>query len=155
MDVLKTSINDTTQYIVIRLGVEHYGIDIKFVDNIVRMQKITRVPKSLDYFKGVINLRGEIIPIMSLRKRFNLEEDSYTDKTRIIILKPEQQEPIGIIVDLVKEVINLKEEDVDKMAIDVRDEQSKYIFGVGKNNNNNTLISLLNINNVIEESLVQ
>lgn len=155
MDTNVIEKEEIKQYIVVNLGAEQYGIDISYVDNIVRMQKITRVPKSLDYFKGVINLRGEIIPIMSLRKRFNLEEDSYTDKTRIIILKPEQQEPIGIIVDLVKEVINLKEEDVDKMAIDVRDEQSKYIFGVGKNNNNNTLISLLNINNVIEESLVQ
>lgn len=146
---------ETKQYIVVTLGAEQYGIDISYVDNIVRMQKITRVPKSLKYFNGVINLRGEIMPIMSLRRRFELEEDVYTDKTRIIILKPEQQEPIGIIVDMVREVINLSDDDIDKMAIDVRDEQSKYIFGVGKNNNNNTLISLLNINNVIEETLQQ
>ena len=78
MDVLKTSINDTTQYIVIRLGVEHYGIDIKYVDNIVRMQKITRVPKVADYIKGVINLRGEVIPVMSLRLKMDLPEDELT-----------------------------------------------------------------------------
>lgn len=146
---------ETKQYIVINLGEEQYGIDISYVDNIVRMQKITRVPKSLSYFNGVINLRGEIVPVMSLRRRFELEDDVYTEKTRIIILKPEQQDPIGIIVDMVKEVINLGDEDIDKMAIDTRDEKSKYIFGVGKNNNNNTLISLLNISNVIEESLQQ
>lgn len=140
------------QYIVVTIGVEQYGIDISYVDNIVRMQKITRVPKSLPYFDGVINLRGEIIPIMSLRKRFGLEPDSFTDKTRIIILKPEQQESIGIIVDVVKEVINLGEENIDKMAIDTKEELSKYIFGIGKNNSNNTLISLLNINSVIGES---
>ena len=143
---------ETKQYIVVNIGEEQYGIDISYVDNIVKMQKITRVPKSQKYFNGVINLRGEIIPIMSLRRRFALEEDVFTDKTRIIILKPEQQEPIGIIVDMVKEVVNLSEQDVDKMAIDAQDELSKYICGIGKNNKNNTLISLLNINNVIAEN---
>lgn len=140
------------QYIVVTIGAEQYGIDINYVDNIVKMQKITRVPKSQKYFNGVINLRGEIIPVMSLRKRFELETDEFTDKTRIIILKPEQQEAIGIIVDMVKEVVNLSSADVDKMAIDAKDELSKYIFGIGKNNNNNTLISLLNINNVIADN---
>lgn len=143
---------ETKQYIVVNIGEEQYGIDISYVDNIVKMQKITRVPKTQKYFNGVINLRGEIVPIMSLRRRFALEEDVFTDKTRIIILKPEQQEPIGIIVDMVKEVVNLSEQDVDKMAIDAQDELSKYICGIGKNNNNNTLISLLNINNVIAEN---
>ena len=143
---------ETKQYIVVNIGEEQYGIDISYVDNIVKMQKITRVPKSQKYFNGVINLRGEIVPIMSLRRRFELEEDVFTDKTRIIILKPEQQEPIGIIVDMVKEVVNLSEQDVDKMAIDAQDELSKYICGIGENNNNNTLISLLNINNVIAEN---
>lgn len=150
MEINKTE-TETKQYIVVTIGVEQYGIDISYIDNIVRMQKITRVPKSLPYFNGVINLRGEIVPIMSLRKRFALEPDSFTDKTRIIILKPEQQESIGIIVDMVKEVINLREEDIDKMAIDAKEELSKYIFGIGKNSSNNTLISLLNINSVIGE----
>lgn len=141
---------ETKQYIVVTIGAEQYGIDISYVDSIVRMQKITRVPKSLPYFKGVINLRGEIVPIMSLRKRFNLAEPVYDDKTRIIILKPKQPEPIGIIVDMVKEVIHLGENDIDKIAIDSKEELSKYIFGIGKNNN--TLISLLNIGNVIDEN---
>lgn len=151
LEINKTVETETKQYIVVTVGVEQYGIDISFIDNIVRMQKITRVPKSLPYFNGVINLRGEIVPIMSLRKRFALEPDSFTDKTRIIILKPEQQESIGIIVDMVKEVINLREEDIDKMAIDAKEELSKYIFGIGKNSSNSTLISLLNINSVIGE----
>lgn len=142
---------ESKQYIVVTVGVEQYGIDIGYVDNIVRMQKITRVPKSLPYFNGVINLRGEIIPIMSLRKRFGLEPDLFEDKTRIIILKPDQQDSIGIIVDMVKEVINLSEDDIDKMAIDAKEDLSKYISGIGKNNNNNTLISLLNISSVIGE----
>ena len=115
MDVLKTSISDTTQYIVIRLGVEQYGIDIKYVDNIVRMQKITRVPKVADYIKGVINLRGEVIPVMSLRLKMDLPEDEFTKATRIIILKLEQYGTIGIIVDEVKEVVTLINEEVEKV----------------------------------------
>ena len=69
-------VNETKQYIVIRLGNEQFGIDIKYIDNIVRMQRITRVPMAQDYFKGVINLRGEVIPVMSLRVRFELEDDN-------------------------------------------------------------------------------
>ena len=66
---------EEVQYIVVKLGDEQYGIDIGFVDNIVRLQQITRVPKSQPYFVGVINLRGEVVPIMSLRRRFGLEDD--------------------------------------------------------------------------------
>ena len=66
---------ETKQFIVVNLGNEQYGIDIKYVDNIVRMQRITRVPKAQPYFKGVINLRGEIMPVMSIRLKFNLDDD--------------------------------------------------------------------------------
>ena len=96
---------DTTQYIVIKIGEESYGINIAFVDNIVRMQHITRVPKVAPYLKGVINLRGLVVPVMSLRLKMGLEEDVITKATRIIILKSEAQGIIGIIVDEVKEVI--------------------------------------------------
>ena len=147
MDVLKTSINDTTQYIVIRLGVEHYGIDIKYVDNIVRMQKITRVPKVADYIKGVINLRGEVIPVMSLRLKMDLPEDELTKATRIIILKLEQYGTIGIIVDEVKEVVTHVNDEVEKVTYDSK--EPNYIFGIGKQDGN--LISLLDLNVVAQE----
>ena len=90
---------DFFQYIVIRLGDEQYGIDIRYIDNIVRMQHITRVPKVPAYLKGVINLRGEVLPVMSLRVKMGLEADELTRATRIIILKQEQQGSVGIIVD--------------------------------------------------------
>lgn len=136
---------DEKQYIAVEIGVELYGIDINYVDNIVRMQKVTRVPKSQPYFNGVINLRGEIIPVMSIRKRFELEADTFTDKTRIIILKPDQQDPIGVIVDVVKEVVVLNEADVEKIT-----SEGGYISGVGKKGD--SLISILNINNVINDN---
>lgn len=154
MDEVKSieteAVIDSKQYIVVALGAEQYGIDISNIDNIVKMQKITRVPKSQSYFNGVINLRGEIVPVMSLRKKFKLADDEFTDKTRIIIIKPEHQEPIGIIVDIVKEVVTLQSDDIEKISVDAKDELSKYINGVGKNGDN--LISLLNIAVVISEN---
>lgn len=138
----------STQYIVVDVGIEQYGIDIKYVDNIVRMQKITRVPKAQNYFMGVINLRGEIVPVMSIRRKFGLEDDVFTDKTRIIILKPEQHEAIGIIVDNVKEVVSLESSNIEKIQTG-REEKSRYINAVGKNQDN--LISLLNVNGVIDD----
>ncbi len=76
---LETVENIRKQYIVVKIGNEQYGIDISYVDNIVRMQKITRVPRVQNFFKGIINLRGEIVPVMSLRIRMELEEDVFTN----------------------------------------------------------------------------
>ena len=147
MDNNRIGIN-SIQYIVVKIGDEQYGIDIKYVDNIVRMQKITRVPKAQDFFNGVINLRGEIIPVMSVRKRFGLEPDEFDNKTRIIVLKPEQQEPIGVLVDMVKEVVTLTEDQIEKVYTDAKDEKSKFVSSVGKHQD--ILISLLNVNSVLD-----
>lgn len=137
---------DTTQYIVTQLGDEQYGIDIKLISNIVRMQKITRVPKVANYIKGVINLRGEVIPILSLRLKMGLPEDEITKKTRIIILTLEQHESLGVLVDEVKEVVTLDEEHIEKVSYE-KDEKAKYLCGVGKYDEK--LISLLDINAVL------
>jgi len=149
MEELTIKSFDATQYIVIRLGVEQYGIDIKYVDNIVRMQKITRVPKVAKYINGVINLRGEVIPVMSIRLKMGYEVDEFTKNTRIIILKLEQHGTIGIIVDEVKEVVTLANEEIEKFSFDNKDEKSAWLSGIGKFNNQ--LISLLDLNAVIAE----
>lgn len=141
-------ISEGKQYIVVRLGGEQYGIDIKYVDNIVRNQRITRIPKAQPYFRGVINLRGEIIPVMSLRVKFGLEMDEYTNSTRIIIIKLESQSAIGIIVDEVKEVVTLSEEEIEKpTSADANDIKAQYLSGIGKHGDG--LITLLNIASVI------
>ena len=106
--------NTKKQFIVVKIGSEQYGIDISYVDNIVRMQKITRVPKAQSYFKGIINLRGEIVPVMSIRTKMDLEPDEFTDVTRIIILKLEEHGVLGIVVDEVKEVVTLAPDEIDK-----------------------------------------
>lgn len=148
MEELK-AVGESTQYIVIKLGAEQYGIDIKYIDNIVRMQHITRVPKVAEYLKGVINLRGEVIPVMSIRLKMELPEDEYTKATRIIILKLEQHGTIGIIVDEVKEVVTLEDSQVEKIAYDNKEEKVNYIFGIGKYEGG--LISLLDLNLVAQE----
>lgn len=149
MDVMTTAALDEKQYIVVKLGKEQFGIDIRFVDNIVRMQRITRVPKVQQFFKGVINLRGEIVPVMSLRSKFELEEAEYTNATRIIILKLEGKEVIGIVVDEVKEVLTLDDQQIDKVTYTANEEKYKYLSGIGKYND--SLISILNIANIVAD----
>ena len=142
--------SEAVQYIVVRIGNEQYGIDIQYIDNIVRNQKITRVPKAQPYFKGVINLRGEIIPVMSIRLRLGLEDDDFTDKTRIIIIKIDSS-TIGVVVDQVKEVVTLVQDNVEKVTRTASDDAfSNYISGIGKSNDE--LISLLDIVSLVEES---
>ncbi len=140
---------DSVQYIVIRLGDEQYGIDISYIDNIVRMQNITRVPKMPAYLLGVINLRGEVIPVMSLRRKMSLPDDEYTRTTRIIILKLESQGNVGVIVDEVKEVVTLTSEDIDKVQHNKKDSGTNFVSGVGKHGNE--LISILDLNTLTLE----
>ena len=138
------------QYIVVRIGNEQYGINIKYIDNIVRNQKITRVPKTQTYYKGVINLRGEIIPVMSIRLKLGLEDDEFTDKTRIIIVKIEGA-TIGVIVDQVREVVTLDDDNTEKITRTSRDDAaSGYISSIGQSKGE--LISLLDIVGLIVEN---
>ena len=133
--------NDVKQYIVLRFDSEQYGIDISYIDNIVRLMPITRVPHTQPYFLGVINLRGVIIRVMCMRRKFDLPEKENTGATRILIIKYEGAD-IGILVDEVKEVVTLSDEEIEKVSSDDADTRS-YITGVGKYNE--TLISILNI----------
>ena len=142
---LETTEKESKQYIVVMVGSEQYGIDISYIDNIVRMQKITRVPKVQTYFKGVINLRGEVVPVMSVRKKMGLEDDVLTNASRIIILKLEENASLGVIVDEVREVVNLSEDEIDKVS-----SKGRFINGIGKHGDQ--LISLLEINALVEEN---
>lgn len=145
-----TEVQEKKQYIVVKLGSEQYGIDISYVDNIVRMQKITRVPKVQPYFKGIINLRGEIVPVMSIRLKMGFEDDTFTNASRIIILKIDEQGKIGVIVDEVREVVNLGSDEIDKPSHDTKDGKNTFINGIGKNGNE--LISIFELSAVIDEN---
>lgn len=143
---VSTNVSEITQFVVVNIGDEQYGIDIQYIDNIVRMQHITRVPKVSPYLRGVINLRGEVIPVMSLRIKMGLEPDEVTKSTRIIIIKI-NHESIGLIVDSVKEVVNIDMNEVEKVSFENREDS--YVMGIGKQESG--LISLLDIGAVLQE----
>lgn len=146
---IETTQAEIKQYIVVQIGSEKYGIDIRYVDNIVRMQKITRVPKAQVYFKGIINLRGEIVPVMSIRTKMGLDEDVITNASRIIILKIEEKGSMGVMVDQVCEVVTLPPDQIETNNINSNHVKDSFINGIGKNGDQ--LISLFEINSIVDE----
>lgn len=147
MEELKNS-SGTIQFIVLKVGDEQYGIDIKYVDNIIHISSITRVPKVASYIKGVINVRGEVIPVMDIRTKMGLPEAAHTKETRIVIVKSEQHGFVGLIVDAVREVVTLEVDGIEKMSYD-RTGRDMFVTGVGKHQG--ALISLLDLNEVLAE----
>lgn len=145
MDEVKSS--EMKKFLVFRLSTEEYGIDIQKITTIIeRDMSIARVPKTPDFIKGVINLRGEIIPIINLRKRFNLVEEADTEETRIIIIKLDEI-VIGLIVDSVAEVIELGDDSIENITNIAGDLSLDYINGVGKVGDR--IITLLNLEKLV------
>ena len=136
---------ERVQYIVVKIGDEQYGIDISYIDNIVRMQRITRVPKAASHYVGIINIRGEVVPVMSARLKMGLGDDEITKQSRIIILKLELQGTVGVLVDEVKEVLTLGETDIDRNV----KKSDTYINGIGKKGDE--LISIFEISALVDE----
>ncbi len=143
------------QYIVIKIDDEQYGINIKFIDNIVRMQQITRVPKVDDYLKGVINIRGEIVPVMSVRMKMGLSEDEITGKSRIIILKTGEGDLVGIIVDQVNQVLTLDSNNVEKVRYDDKKGKADASFVNGVGHYDGGLVSILDLDAVVSEKEIK
>ncbi len=143
------------QYIIIKIDDEQYGINIKFIDNIVRMQQITRVPKVDAYLKGVINIRGEIVPVMSVRMKMGLSEDEITGKSRIIILKTGEGDLVGIIVDQVNQVLTLDSNNVEKVRYDDKKGKSEASFVNGVGHYEGGLVSILDLDAVVSEKDVK
>lgn len=147
----KKDLGQTIQFIVVRLGEEQYGINIRYIDNIVKMQHITRVPKMPAYLKGVINMRGEVIPVISMRLKMGLEADELTKATRILVVRLEEEGNVGFIVDEVKEVVTLYETDIERIARDNIAEKGNLINAVGKHNGE--LISIFDLSAIsLEEN---
>lgn len=138
---------ETKQYIVFSLGGERFGIDSLKITTIDRLKTITRVPKTPDFIKGVINLRGDIIPVMDLRARFNLPSVEETEETRIIILKLEEIS-IGVIVDQVLQTIQLGDDSIENTSSLINSAASDYILGIGKVNGE--IVTLLNFEKLVK-----
>jgi purine-binding chemotaxis protein CheW len=133
---------ETRQFVVFRLQDEEYGIDIQKVNTIEQVKPTARVPKTPKYINGVLNLRGEIVPIMDLRARFNLPRIEETEDTRIIIINTDGIS-LGMIVDSVTEVLQLTGESIDNVSDFNKELSYNYIFGVGKIEDR--IVTLLNI----------
>jgi purine-binding chemotaxis protein CheW len=123
-----------------KLGEEEYGLDINLVQSIVRIDQITRVPNAPTYVRGVINLRGNVTPIIDLRSKLNLGQAQYTENTRVIITKYEDIE-LGLIVDQTSDVIDVAPEAIE--AISSSGFDSDYFGGIAKIEGR--LIILLNL----------
>lgn len=129
--------------IAFKLGEEEYGVDVSQIQEIVKMRDITRVPKAPYYIRGVMNLRGNVIPVIDLRKRFSLPFKETTDQSRIIVFDIKGVK-FGIIVDAVSEVIRLPKENIEPPPpIAMGGIEASYIRGVGKLQNK--LIILLDL----------
>ncbi len=141
MNIVQEDLEEDTQkgkFLTFCLGEESYGIDIMYVTEIVGIQPITVVPELPDFIKGIINLRGTIIPVMDARVKFKKEIKQYNDRTCIIVIDVLDLS-IGIIVDAVSEVLNISEENIVPPP-NLNAGARKYIKGVGKSENNVTLI---------------
>jgi len=119
------------QLVTFRLGNEEFSLDILRVQEIIRHMELTRVPRTPDFVDGVINLRGRVIPVLDLRKRFGLPSDEKTNETRIIVVDVDNK-TVGLKVDAVSEVLRLPADTVEPAPAIVTGAESDYIKGVGK-----------------------
>ncbi len=119
------------QYVVFKLDNEEYGLDILRVKTIEKMSSITRVPKTPSYVKGVINLRGEIVPIIDLKSRFSLKETIADYNTRIVIVYVDDV-TVGLIVDSATEVIDIDNNSIEEPPENIGNIEASNIFGIGK-----------------------
>lgn len=119
------------QLVTFRLGNEEFSLDILRVQEIIRHMELTRVPRTPDFVDGVINLRGRVIPVLDLRKRFGLPSGERTNETRIIVVDVDNK-TVGLKVDAVSEVLRLPADTVEPAPAIVTGVESDYIKGVGK-----------------------
>lgn len=132
-DLLDEGDEDTQKdkYLTFKVGEEDYGIEIRRVTEIIGVQKITAVPDMPDYVKGVINLRGKVIPIIDMRRRFVLEDRDYDERTCIVVVNMAEG-AVGLVVDTVNEVADIPEDQIEP-APDINKKGGNFmIHGLGK-----------------------
>lgn len=142
------AVKEHKQYVVFEIAEQEFGVDIHKVSIIEKHMNIARVPTAPPYIKGVVNLRGEIIPVMDLRSKFGLPSKEADDDTRIIMLKFNEI-TLGVIVDSVVEVVDFDEEELESVTSITNDRTMDYITGIGRVENR--LITMLNIEKLITE----
>jgi len=132
---VKAITNREGKFLIFSLGGEQYGISILKIKEIIGMMPITAIPRTPPYVKGVINLRGKVIPVVDLRLKFGMEEMGYTEKTCIIVVETGEGAGavlIGIVVDSVSEVLNIKGGDIEETPTFGTRTETDYILGMAK-----------------------
>ena len=140
---------DEQQLVVFDLASEAYGVDIGAVREIIRLQEITKVPRTPQFVAGVINLRGKVIPVIDLRKRFALQVAAETGDNRIVVVDIGGQD-IGAVVDAVTEVLRITRDSIEPPASVITTDDSGYLLGIGKLDDK--LIILLDLQQVLSQS---
>lgn len=135
------------KYVIFKLGKEYYGLPIEKVVSIEKMIKPTRIPNGPKHVKGVINLRGEVISIIDLRERLNMNTKEIDNNSRIIIVS-EEDIVAGLIVDSSSEVIEIFKENIDNPPTSTNNDSLSYISGIGKVENR--LVILLDLSKILE-----
>jgi purine-binding chemotaxis protein CheW len=136
----------TFQIVSFTVGKEEYGVHIEAVQEIVRMPEITHLPQTQSFIKGVINLRGNIIPVIDMRERFRMEKKDYNEMTRVIVVKIGEK-LVGMIVDTVSQVLEMGANDVEDAPDIISGLSKEYIEGIGKINEQ--MIIVLKIEKVL------
>ena len=126
----KTYTADGTEVLFFDIGETVYGIEIKYINEIIGIEQITVVPKIPEHIKGVINIRGKVVPVISVRKRFGMEEIPYDDRTCIIVLEFEDGNQVGVIVDRVHEVIVVKQSEISKVPDAKNGNANRYLKSI-------------------------
>ncbi|WP_022663080.1 chemotaxis protein CheW [Paucidesulfovibrio longus] len=119
------------KYLTFHLGDEQYGVEIAYVTEIVGIQKITSVPDMPEFVRGVINLRGQVIPVMDVRTRFRMPPRDYDDRTCVVVVRIGEQ-TIGLVVDMVNEVADIPKDQISPPPSSGVGKGSRYIQGLGK-----------------------
>lgn len=130
-DLEEDDIIQENQFLTFEIAEEIYGINILSVVEIIRLLKITKIPESLSFIKGIINLRGKIIPVMDVRLRFSLDEREYDDRTCIVVVSIKGID-MGLIVDCVSEVIEIPETNIEAMPSLGGAGYQRFVKGIGK-----------------------
>lgn len=143
---MQTTQQDEQQLVVFDLADEGYGVDISAVREIIRLQEITHVPRTPEFVEGVINLRGKVIPVIDLRKRFGLAVEAESQDNRIVVVDIGDQD-IGVVVDAVTEVLRIPTDSVEPPASVITTADSDYLLGIAKLDSR--LIILLDLQKVL------
>lgn len=142
------SVDGPDQYVVFKLGKEEYGFEVSTVREIHSMEQITKVHRSAAYIEGVMNLRGKLLTVINLRKRFAMEPGETGDAQRIVVVDASDA-PVGFLVDQVEEVARIPPEAIEKAPPHVtKDIESEYVLGIAKYENR--LITLIDPVRVLE-----